>query len=84
VQQVISVDNLPKLLGRVFGAIMAYLGALKKEPGGPPFVAYHNMDMQKLDVEVGFPILGMLPGKKEIQPATIPGGEVPTCMHTEP
>jgi effector-binding domain-containing protein len=84
VRQVTSVDKLPELLGHVFGAIMAYLGELKKKPGGPPFVAYHNMDMQKLDVEVGFPVLSKLPGKGEIQPASIQGGEIATCMHTGP
>lgn len=83
-RQVIAVDKLPEVLGRTFGAIIAYLGELKKKPAGPPFVAYHNMDIQALDVEVGFPVHGKLPGKGELKDITIPGGEVATCMHTGP
>jgi effector-binding domain-containing protein len=83
-RQVTAVDKLPEVIGRTFGAIMAYLGELKKKPAGPPFVAYHNIDMQALDVEVGFPVHGKLPGKGELKATTIPGGEVATCMHTGP
>lgn len=83
-RQVAPVEKLPEVLGRVFGAIMDYLGELKKKPAGPPFVAYHNMDMKALDVEVGFPVLKALPGKGDLKPVTIPGGEVATCMHTGP
>nr|MDO8119495.1 GyrI-like domain-containing protein [Candidatus Sigynarchaeota archaeon] len=84
VRRVTSVTMLPQLLGRVFGDIIGYLGELKKKPGGPSFVAYHNMDMQALDVEVGFPVLTNLPGKGDIKPATIPGGNFAKCMHTGP
>lgn len=82
VGEVISVDKIPELRGRVFGAVMAYLGEVKKKPGGPPFVAYHNINMQALDVEASFPVLAKLPGKGDIKPTTIPGGEVAMCMHT--
>ncbi len=83
-RQVTAMDKLPEVIGRTYGAIMAYLGELKKKPAGPPFVAYHNMDMQALDVEVGFPVHGNVPGKGELKAITIPGGEVATCMHTGP
>nr|MDO8087675.1 GyrI-like domain-containing protein [Candidatus Sigynarchaeum springense] len=83
-RQVVPVEKLPEVLGRVFGAIMAYLDDLKKKPAGPPFVAYLNMDMQALDVEVGFPVHDELPAKGELKPTTIPGLEVATCMHTGP
>jgi effector-binding domain-containing protein len=42
------------------------------------------MDMQDLDVEIGFPVSGSLPGKGEIQPGEIPGGKAATCLHVGP
>jgi hypothetical protein len=43
------VQGLSKVLGEVYGVIGQYLDELKEKPAGPPFVAYHNMDMQNLD-----------------------------------
>ena len=32
-----------------------------KQPAGVPYAAYHNLDMQDMDVEVGFPVSKPLP-----------------------
>jgi effector-binding domain-containing protein len=37
--------------------------------------------MRDLDVEIGFPVSGSLPGKGEIQPGEIPGGQAATTLH---
>jgi effector-binding domain-containing protein len=63
---------------------MQYLGELGVTPAGAPFVAYFNMDMQDLDMEVGFPVAQPLPGGGEVQSSEIPGGKVATCLHTGP
>jgi hypothetical protein len=62
-----SVEVLPQVLGEVYESIVQYLGELGEQPAGPPFAGYFNMDMQNLDVEIGFPVLKKLPGKGEIQ-----------------
>ncbi len=79
-----AVQDLPRVFGEVYGAIGRYLGELGEPPGGPPFAAYHNMDMQDLDIEIGFPVTRELPGRDDIQPGQLPGGEVATCLHTGP
>ena len=78
------VGELPQVLGKVYGSIAQYLGELGEQPAGPPFAGYFNMDMQNLDVEIGFPVSRKLSGKGEIQPGEIGGGKVATCVYTGP
>lgn len=42
------------------------------------------MDMQNLDVEIGFPVSKKLPGKDDIQAGEIPGGKAATCLYVGP
>ncbi len=79
-----AVQDLPQVLGKAYGAIMQYLGELGVSPAGAPFVAYFNMDMQDLDMEIGFPVMQPLPGKGEVQASQIPAGKAATCLHTGP
>lgn len=76
-----SVQELPQVMGRTYGAIAQYLGQIGEHPAGPPYTAYFNMDMQALDIEVGFPVARALPGQAEIQPGEIPAGPAVTCLH---
>ncbi len=79
-----SVQELPNVLGKSYGAIAQYLGELGEQPVGATFAGYHNMDMQNLDVEIGFQVDHPLEGKGEIQSGWIPGGMLATCMHIGP
>jgi len=76
-----KVQDLPVLIGKTYGSIAAYLEELGRYMAGVPFVAYHNMDMQDLDVEMGFPVAGKLAGKGDIRAGTIPAGLVVGCLH---
>ena len=79
-----AVQNLPQVLGQSYGAIAQYLGQIGQQPAGAPFVAYYNMDMQNLDIEIGFPVAGQVSGQGEIQAGEIPGGKLLTCLHIGP
>jgi effector-binding domain-containing protein len=79
-----SVEDLGQVLGQAYGTIGQYLGELAEPCAGPPFVAYHNEDMQDLDIEAGCPVARELPGRGEIQAGEMPGGKVATCLHTGP
>jgi len=63
---------------------MQYLGELGEHPAGPAFAAYHNMDMQNFDVEIGFPVSKKLPGKDDIQSGIISKGKTATCIYIGP
>jgi effector-binding domain-containing protein len=79
-----SVQNLPMVLGKAFGDVATYIGEQGQQPQGPPFVAYYNMDMENLDIEVGFPVAKKLTGRDEVKANEIPAGKVATCVYTGP
>ncbi len=79
-----AVQDMPAVLGRAYGEIMEHMGTLGEQPAGMPFVAYYNMDMQALDIEIGFPSARALPGKGNVQPSTIPASLSATCEYTGP
>lgn len=78
------VTQLPAILGRIFGDIMALLTSVGQEPAGMPYVAYRNMDLSFLDVEIGFPVARLLPGRGPIEAGELPGGAWATTLHTGP
>ena len=80
----IAIQELPATLGMSYGAIGQYLGMMGAAPVGAPFVAYYNMDVQALDVEIGMPVARALPGKDAIYAGEIPAGKYATCVHTGP
>jgi effector-binding domain-containing protein len=75
------VEELPMLIGAGYGKMAAYLGELGEHLSDVPYVAYHNMDMQNLDVEIGFPVAEALPEKGDIRSGSIPEGRVVFCMY---
>lgn len=77
---VTPVQNLPMLIGQTYGKIAAYLQELGELMTDVPFVCYHTMDMQNLDVEIGFPVARPLPGRDEIQPGVIPEAKVVSAL----
>ncbi len=78
------VQNLPKVLGQSYGAIMKYLGQLGESPTGHPFVIYYNLDMQDLDIEIGFPVSKKFPDKESVKSSEIPSGKYASTVHIGP
>jgi effector-binding domain-containing protein len=79
-----AVSDLPSVLGTAYNSLMGYLAQIGEQPVGAPFVAYYNMDMQDLDIEVGFPVSKVLTGKDEIIQSEIPAGKHVSCIHVGP
>ena len=79
-----SVEKLPQVLGESYGALGQYLGSLGETPSGAPFVAYYNMNMEDLDIEIGFPVSKSLPGSGSIQSSQMPAGKFATCLYKGP
>jgi len=78
------VQDLPQLIPQSYQIIAEYLGQLGQNPSGAPFAAYYNMDMQNLDVEIGFLSASKVAGKGSIQPGSMPGGKAASCLHVGP
>ena len=79
-----SVQDLPNLIPGIYAQIAQYIGGLGEQPAGPPYVAYYNMDMQDLDIEIGFPVSDSVSGKDDIQTGEIAGGTFAACLHIGP
>lgn len=79
-----SAEGLPALIGDCLSKICSYMAELGASASDLPFVAYHNMDMADLDVEVGLPVPRRLQGRDAILAGVIPGGYRILCMHLGP
>jgi effector-binding domain-containing protein len=78
------VQSLPQVVGQAYGAILQVAGQLGFQPSGAPFVAYYNMDMADLDMEIGFPFEQKPEGKGNVLAGEIPGGKAAACLHVGP
>ncbi len=74
--------ELKSIIGQSYAKIGTYLEKLGKQPVYAPFVVYYNMDMNDLDIEMGFPTEAGLPGEGEIQANALPAGKALTAMYT--
>jgi effector-binding domain-containing protein len=63
---------------------MNHLNSLHELPGGAPIVCFHNMDLEHLDVEIGFPVATLLTSKEDITVNTIPSQKVVTAIDLGP
>lgn len=78
------VGSLPQVLGEAYGAIIQYLAEIGVKPSGVAFAAYYNMDMEDLDVEMGFTVEKPLEGKGEIKAGEIPAGQQVSSTYKGP
>jgi effector-binding domain-containing protein len=78
------VQGLQAALGKAYASIMTYMAGTGQQPSGAPFVAYYNMNMADLDVEIGFPVAVELPGQGDVQSGFIPAGKYAACLFTGP
>lgn len=80
-----SAQDLPNVLGQSYARIMQHVGQLDQMAQvGAPFVIYYDMNMDNLDIEIGFLTQTALPGVEGIQSTVIPEGEIVTCTYTGP
>ena len=68
----------------IYGEIAAYMGRNSIPFAGPPFAMYYNMDMDDLDVEIGFPVGKAEAGEGRVKAGKLPGGRMATATHLGP
>lgn len=66
--------------GQSFEGIAEYLNHIGVLLGGAPIVCFHNMDLEHLDVEVGFPVANSINGKGDMKAYTIPAQKVVSAI----
>lgn len=62
--------------GYSFDKIAKYLESISELPSGAPIVCFHNMDLENLDLEIGFPVAHQIDGKDDIAANVIPTQKV--------
>lgn len=78
------VESLPKLIGESYAKLAAYLHDQQGMMTDVPFVIYHNMDMQDLDVEMAFPVNTLLTSQGDINARTMAATQVVCCLYLGP
>lgn len=77
-------SKLKEELGPAFGEVAVLLGKQGSRPAGSPFAVYYNMDMNDLDVEIGFPVAGPVRADGRMKPSALPGGRTAMATHKGP
>ena len=78
------VTAIGQAMAQAFGTVYQYMLEIGAKPGECAFSAYYNMDMNDLDVDIGFVLAEPAPGWGEIHAMEIPGGQQVSCMYTGP
>lgn len=79
-----SISQLSQEIGRAYGMIVTYMQEMGEQPKEAPFTAYYNMDMENLDVEMGFTVSKPIAGRGEIKAGKIPEGKYVEGMYKGP
>lgn len=78
------MNNLPQMMHEAFEAVGAYVARIHAPIVGGTFALYHSLDMQNLDVEIGYPVKSPVPGEGMIQCRVIPAVQVAICLYKGP
>ncbi len=79
--------ELPSVMGRGFGQIMAALTAEGVEPSGGALAIYHGWTEDAVDVEIAFTVRGVFfppNAKGSVKASRVPGGKVAFTAHKGP
>jgi effector-binding domain-containing protein len=75
-----KVTDLMELIGISYSKIFAYLAELGELTTDVPFVAYHNADMDDLDIHIGVPVTRPLPDKDDMVSFKMPRSKAAYCI----
>ncbi len=78
------VGDIAEVFDQGYTSIAGYLESKGKEPQGPPFVLYYNMQMDNLEVEFGFPVEEGISGEGNIRSTSTPSGKAAGCLYIGP
>lgn len=83
-RHVTSFENLPIVIGKTYDAIFSFLAEIDEPPFDMPFIAYYNMDMAQLDVEIGVPVARPIESRDNMHASYIPAGKKAVGMYKGP
>lgn len=84
IRTTVNVKDLHAVMGKSYDEVFGCMKEQGANPAGPPFAVYHNMDMEHLDVEIGFPVDRPIKEKGKVRPGSLPGGRTATTTFKGP
>lgn len=69
---------------RILLLLFNHLNGHGVEPAGPPFMRYHRVEADELDLEIGMAVPHPLPGTEEIVAGELAGGKAAWAWHVGP
>ena len=76
-------EDYANFMGEAINSILQLIEENNALPSSGPIVCFHNIDLEKLDVEIGFATPRVFEGKDEIKPLTQPIRTIAlrSCLH---
>lgn len=84
IRTVTGVSRISDVMGECYTELAGFMESRGIAFAGPPYAKYYNMDMEALDVEMGFPVAGETEGTGRIQTGELPAGQVASAIHRGP
>ena len=76
--------RIGEVLGQAFNDLISAVTAQGATVSGLPYVAYRNMNLSDLDLEIGVPVSKPLAARGRIEPGELPGGVWASTLHIGP
>jgi effector-binding domain-containing protein len=77
----IRVEEIGPWLGHAYATVANYLSHYGVGPIGAPYARYRQIDAETFDVEAGFAASTPVAGEGDVEPSTLPGGELAVTLH---
>ncbi|MDP3235928.1 MAG: GyrI-like domain-containing protein [Myxococcales bacterium] len=79
-----SFSRIAEVLGQTFSDLITAVTAQGATVSGLPYVAYRNMNLSDLDLEIGVAVSRPLAALGRIEPGELPGGVWASTLHIGP
>jgi len=80
----VTRKTISQEIGPALGAVMVYAREQHVQPAGAPFVIYHSVYGDGMDIEIGYPFAGSVEGRGDIRASQISEGVAAACLHVGP
>jgi effector-binding domain-containing protein len=78
-----AIHELPTVIPQLHDEVLAWMRERGLAPSGAPFIRYHVINMaEKLDIALGWPTAGAVPGQGHIISDALPAGRYASLLYT--
>jgi effector-binding domain-containing protein len=84
IRTITPMSSISDAMGEAFTKLAAFMEKNGIAFAGPPYAKYYNMDMEALDVEMGFPITAETAAEGSIKIGELPAGKIASAVHLGP